>query len=76
MTKPKKSRANKGLKKAGMRGYTVSGPGGRFMIDRERPWRWLVRPASVPPPFYSEQFRGLREARAVAETWAGIDGPE
>lgn len=39
----------KGLKKLGMRRYVVTGPNGRWIIERDRPWRFLVYPEGRPP---------------------------
>lgn len=64
--------SRKGLKRHGMRAYVIEGPAGRFEIERDRPWRWLVRAAHIPRPFYSEQFRRLMDARRAAEQWAGV----
>lgn len=64
--------SRKGLKRYGMRSYLVEGPHARFVIERERPWRWLIRHINVPPGFYSEKFRRLSDARKQAEGWAGL----
>lgn len=63
----------KGLKRFGMRSYIIRGPKDAIVIERERPWRFSIRHEDMPVGFYMERFRLLREARAAAEEWAGID---
>lgn len=79
--------ARKGLKKYGMRAYIVEGAGGRWLIERERPARFIVYPegwarAPMPPGkakrrvrdhfFTKPPFRRLSEARSYVEKQAGI----
>ena len=69
------SASRKGLKRLGLRRYIVEGPR-PMVIERDRPWRWFVRPASYPNApggFFSQTFRRLRCARAYAEAQAGIE---
>lgn len=61
----------RGLKRHGMRSYIVKGPLGDFLIERERPWRFALRRADMPPGFFMERFRRLGAAREVAEAYAG-----
>lgn len=62
--------SRRGLKRFGMRSYIVEGRFGDFLIERERPWRFSLRRADMPPGFYMEKFRYLHKARQVAEAYA------
>ena len=62
----------KGLKRHGMREWIVTGPGGTFIIRRERPRLYLLRAAHMPPQFFNQEFTHLRDARREAEDWAGV----
>lgn len=75
--------ARKGLKRHGMRAYAVTGPRGTWLIERERPSRFVVRPEGWPRApggkgrkrdvfFQVSPFRRLYQARAHAEAQAGI----
>jgi hypothetical protein len=67
--------ARKGLKRAGLRSYAVDVPRKRMIIERDRPWRFLVRPAAFPHgrgEFFSQKFKRLWQARAYAEVEAGL----
>lgn len=70
------SASRKGLKRAGMRSYSVTGPKGTWIIERERPWRFSVRPEGWPRtpgrPFFNATFKRLGAARADAERQAGL----
>lgn len=76
-------KSRKGLKREGMRAYRVTGPAGTFIIERERPWRFVVRPLGWPRApggkgrqrdvfFQNEAHRTLTAARAFAEARAGL----
>lgn len=48
-------------KRAGMRSYRI----GRWIITRDRPWRWLLGPdgrAGMPPDFFAMRFPTLTAA--------------
>lgn len=62
------SASRKGLRRIGMRRYEVP----PFIIERDRPWRWFVRPHNFPRcgRFFVQEFRRLRDAREYAETRA------
>ena len=68
--------ARKGLQRLGMRRYVVSGPAGTWIIERERPWRFVVRPEDWPVDhggaFFEMRFKRLFKARGHAEAQAGI----
>lgn len=71
------SKSRKGLKKLGLRRYIVTGPKGVWIIERERPWRFVVRPEgwAVDPRggfFQTPPFLRLYLARHYAETQAGL----
>lgn len=69
------SRANKGLKRHGLRSYIVEGPADSYVIVRDRPWRFLVRNAKFPViynDFFAMRFRNLKRARTFAEEAAGL----
>ncbi len=59
--------SRKGLRRIGMRRYAL----GRWIIERDRPWRWFVYPDGHPAgrdaSFFSMKFKRLYEARAYAE---------
>lgn len=59
-----------------MSAYVVRGPDGAFLIERERPWRYVVRPESWPRDpkgsFFDIRFNRLYKARAHAESQAGL----
>lgn len=63
----------RGLKKLGLRCYIVRGLKASIIIERERPWRFSIRHADMPPGFYMQKFRRLGKARAVAEAYAGVN---
>lgn len=74
--------SRKGLKRYGMRAYSVTGPRGMWVIERERPWRFVVRPEGWPRApggkgrkqdvfFQVPPFRRLYQARAYAEQQVG-----
>ena len=69
------SKSRKGLKRHGMRGYLVEGPGGAQMIvERDRPWRWFVkdpRHGKQMGDFFAIKFKRLGAARAYAEQRVG-----
>lgn len=63
------SASRKGLRRVGMARYLVPGSP-PLIIERDRPWRWFVRPKSfpdVPGGFFAIQFKRLYQARAYAE---------
>ncbi len=68
--------ARKDLKKRGLRAYEVTGPKGTMVIERERPWRFVVRPENWPRDphgaFFSMKFNRLFKARAHAEAQVGL----
>ena len=69
------SRSIKGLKRYGMRSFLVEGPVTSFIIQRDRPWRWLVRNAqfaNIYGDFFAVKFGRLTDARAFAEKEAGL----
>ena len=70
------SPSRKGLKRLGMRRYVVTGPRGTCIIERERPWRFVVRPEGWPVDprgaLFQMKFNRLGAARSHAETQAGI----
>ena len=66
------SKSRKGLKKYGMRSYGIFGVVRTVIIERESKRRFRVKPASMPVPFYFEEFRLLRDARVYAEELAGV----
>ena len=79
--------ARKDLKRVGLRCYAVTGPRGTWIIERERPWRFAVRPDGWPRApggkgklqsmfFQADPFHRLSEARAYAEDKAGIVKPK
>lgn len=62
--------ARKGLKRRGMRSYEIGG----FIITRDRPRRFYLRPvhlADSPPEFFSMRFKRLGDARQMAESLDG-----
>lgn len=64
------SASRKGLRRCGMSRYIVPGPP-PFLIIKDRPYRWFVRPKSFPEApggFFSIQFKRLYQARAYAES--------
>src|SRR4051812_43767713 len=73
----KGGQSRKGLKRLGMRRYLVAGPKGVWIIERERPWRFVVRPEDWPIDhggafFPMPNFPRLFLARHHAETQAGL----
>lgn len=66
----------KGLKRLGMRSYTITGPLGTFIIERERPRKFSVRRSGMHPAFFFQKFKLLRDARSAAEVWAAIEEPD
>lgn len=64
-----------GLKRIGLREWLVEGPHGTYVIERDSPRRWYVRAAHIPKQFYNDKFRRLRDARVVAEGFAGVPLP-
>lgn len=67
--------ARKGLKRHGMRAYIVHGPAADYVIQRDRPWRFLVRNAifaNIYGDFMAVRFHRLFDARAWAEKQAGL----
>lgn len=73
----KGGQSRKGLKRLGMRRYVVTGPKGVWIIERERPWRFVVRPEgwAIDPRggfFQTPPFLRLYLARHYAETQAGL----
>jgi hypothetical protein len=60
------------LKKFGLRAYILFGVAKTVVIERESPRRFRVKPASMPVPFYYEEFPLLRDARVYAEELAGV----
>lgn len=66
--------ARKGLKRYGMRSYIVVGRENSYIIQRLRPWKFIVRNAKVEnlySDFMSIRFRRLKDARDWAEKQAG-----
>ncbi len=70
------SASTKGLKRLGMRRYVVAGPRGVWIIERERPWRFVAHPEGWPRDpsgaFFEIRFRRLGAARQHAEAQAGV----
>lgn len=73
----------KGLKRAGMRSYSVTGPNGTWLIEREQPWRFVVRRLGAvrifggkgrqrDTFFQLQHHRRLWQAREEAEKLAGV----
>ena len=66
------SKSRKGLKKFGLRCYILFGIRATILIEREAKRKFRVKPASMPVPFYFEEFPLLRDARKYAEELAGV----
>lgn len=67
------SASRKGLRRIAMAKY-VSPKNPAVLIERDRPYRWFVRPRNfpdIPGGFFSIEFRRLYQARAYAEAEAG-----
>jgi len=66
------SKSRKGLKKWGLRAYIIHGISATVLIEREAKRKFRVKHASMPVPFYFEEFPLLRDARKYAEELAGV----
>lgn len=66
------SASRKGLKRLGLRNYIIFGIVRTVVIEKECRRRFRVKPASLPVPFYFEEFSLLRDARKYAEELAGV----
>jgi len=75
--------SRKGLKRAGLRSYAVTGPRGTWIIERENSSRFAVRSEGWPRApggkgrnqgvfFQVEPFRRLIDARRYAEKECGL----
>lgn len=64
--------SRRGLQRAGMRSWSVTGPRGRYIIHREKRSEYRVRPDGWHVTFYLVAERLLRDARFYAETYAGL----
>lgn len=68
--------SRKGLRRRGQREYVVGFGSKVWIIERDCPWRWIVRPDGWPRDpkgvFFSMKFDRLYKARAHAEEQAGL----
>lgn len=64
--------ARRGLKRIGMWEYLIAGPAGTYIIERDRPRRYIVRASHLPREFTHGIYNRLWLARVTAEFFAGV----